>query len=523
MSSDLTAALAPKSVAIVGASENPNKIGGRPLRYLAQFGYAGQVFPINPSRKEVQGRRCFPDLEALPEPPEMAIIAVAGQAAERAVAECAALGIKVAIVMASGFSESQGLEGKQAEQRMRVTARTAGMRIIGPNTQGLANFANGTVANFSTMFIEVPPQDGPVAIVSQSGAMSVVPYGFLRRRGIGIRHAHATGNQCDVTVAELATAVVADPEVRLLLLYFEGIADPENLTAAAAAARRREVPIIALKSGRTRVGQAAARSHTAALANEDRVVDAFFEAHGIWRVADVDQLVEAAELHLKGWHPRGRRLVVISNSGAVCVLAADAASTTGMPLVKLAPETRADLAQALPSFAALSNPVDITATLLTNSRLLGDILPVIARDPAADAFLIGIPVAGTGYDIESIAADVERFGQQTGKPVVVAASQPSVAAQFAAHGLATFATETQAIRALDQFLSHRELMRSAEPVLGAEPWRARRRGPDHARMLNEAESLAILSAGGSLLCRTGCVTRSKNAWRLGGPCEARLP
>src|SRR4029450_9673843 len=141
--------------------------------------------------------------------------------------------------------------------------------------------------------------DGPVGIISQSGAMSVIPYGLLRARGVGVRHSHATGNDCDVTVCELATVVAEDPELKLLLLYLEGIPDPWNLAEPARLARDRDLPIVVLKSGRTAAGQVAAQSHTGALANEDRTVDAFLEQHGIWRAADSVDLVEAAELYLK--------------------------------------------------------------------------------------------------------------------------------------------------------------------------------------------------------------------------------
>ncbi|HEY0439962.1 MAG TPA: CoA-binding protein, partial [Xanthobacteraceae bacterium] len=226
MKDSLRAALDPQSIAIIGASENANKIGGRPLLYLSRFGFRGRIFPVNPTRKEVQGHACHPSLDALPEVPEMAIVALPGQAAENAIAECAARGVKVAVLMSSGFSESDPVGGKAAEQRMVRAAHAGGMRIVGPNTQGLANFGTGTVASFSTMFIEIEPKVGPVAILSQSGAMSVVPYGLLRSRGIGVRHSHATGNDSDVTVAELTAAVAADPEVKLLLLYLEGMPDP---------------------------------------------------------------------------------------------------------------------------------------------------------------------------------------------------------------------------------------------------------------------------------------------------------
>lgn len=522
MRGSLRAALDPQSIAIIGASENANKIGGRPLLYLSRFGFRGRIFPVNPTRKEVQGHACYPSLDAVPEVPEMAIVAVPGQAAESAIAECAVRGVKVAVLMSSGFSESDPVGGREAEQRMVRAAHAGGMRIVGPNTQGLANFGTGTVASFSTMFIEIEPKVGPVAILSQSGAMSVVPYGLLRSRGIGVRHSHATGNDSDVTVAELTAAVAADPEVKLLLLYLEGMPDPHHLAEAAEVARERDLPIIALKSGRTPAGQEAARSHTGALATEDRVVDAFLEHHGIMRAKDVEGLVESAELYLKGWRPRGRRLVSISNSGAICVLSADAASSAGMPMAKLAAETRVEIGKILPSFATTTNPIDLTAALLTNSRLFGDILPVIARDPAADAFFIGVPVAGAGYDVEAFARDAASFADATGKPLVIAAPQPSVARQFADRGLTTFTTESQAIRALDAFMSHHELMaRTKEAGARSSFHNGAASSSADAVTLNEAESLRVVADAGvpvvpHRLCQSAaeCVA----AWKIvGGP------
>jgi hypothetical protein len=206
------------------------------------------------------------------------------------------------------------------------------MRLYGPNTQGLANFGNGAIAGFSTMFVEVPPADGPIGMVSQSGGMSAMAYGLLRGRGLGVRHVHATGNEADVTVSDLAWAVAHDPDVKLLLLYLENIANPEMLARTAAYARERDLPIIAVKAGRSESGQKAASSHTGSLANEDRAVDAFFRHHGIWRVRDPHAQALAAEAYLKGWRPEGRRLVIISNSGASCVMGADASEEFALPL-----------------------------------------------------------------------------------------------------------------------------------------------------------------------------------------------
>ena len=494
--SRLRFALDPKSVAIIGASENPNKVGGRPVHYLDKFGFKGKIFPINPSRPEVQGHVCHKSLGDLPEAPEMVIIAVAGDNAIGAVEDCAKAGVKIAVVMASGFGEVDPIEGKAKERAMVATAHKHGMRIVGPNSQGLANFGTGAIASFSTMFMDMDRASGHVAMLSQSGALSTVPVGFLRDRGIGVRHTHATGNDADITVGELAIAVAEDTEVKLMLLYLESIPEKKYLEELAAVALDRDLPIIALKSGRSEAGRQAAQSHTGALANEDRVVDAFFEHHGIWRAPDMRGLVEATDLYLKGWKPKGRRLVAISNSGAVCVMTADAATTVGMPMAKLAPETDARLKTILPSFATTTNPIDLTAALLSNSRLFGDILPVIATDPAADAFLIGVPVAGPGYDVEAFSRDAAAFAKQTGKPLVVAATQKSVASQFEANGTTVFPTEVEAVTALHQFLAHRELMVRVAA-------RKEKRAPsasvpvsDKTEMLNEADSLAVLAARG---------------------------
>jgi len=494
--SRLEAALDPKSIAIIGASENPNKVGGRPVHYLDKFGFKGRIFPINPSRTEVQGYKCYNSLADLPEAPDMVIVAVAGDNAIGAVEDCAARGVKIAVVMASGFGEVDAVVGKAKERRMVEAAHRGGMRIVGPNSQGLANFGTGAIASFSTMFMDMDRAEGHVAMLSQSGALSTVPVGFLRQRGIGVRHTHATGNDADISVGELAVAVAEDPEVKLLLLYLESIPEKKYLEELAAVALDRDLPIIALKSGRSEAGRQAAQSHTGALANEDRVVDAFFEHHGIWRAPDMRGLVEATELYLKGWKPQGRRLVAISNSGAVCVLTADAATAVGMPMATLAPETDKKLKGILPSFATTTNPIDLTAALLSNSRLFGDILPVIAEDPAADAFLIGVPVAGPGYDVEAFARDSAAFGKQTGKPLVIAATQRSVADQFASEGLSVFPTETEAVSALHQFLAHRELMartlaRKARRVAASPPVLSAA-----TTMLNEADSLALLAARG---------------------------
>ena len=510
----LQAALAPRSVAVIGASDNPHKVGGRPILYLQRYGYRGAVYPVNPGRATVQGLRAFARVEDLPEAPELAIVAVAGEEAVRAVESCAAHGVKVAVVMASGFGET-GAKGLRVQEALVETARRAGMRLIGPNCQGLANFATGVVANFSTIFHEMEGRDGPVAIVSQSGANSQAIYTLVMRKGLGVRHVHATGNEADVTVADLAEAVVEDPGVRLVLLYMEAIKDPQRLAAAAEKARSRGVPIVALKAGRTASGQKAASSHTGALASEDRVVDAFFERHAIWRAADPHELVSAAALYASGRAPRGRRLVVLSNSGASCVMAADYSEQRGIPLAQISSQARTRMKEVLPGFAALENPIDVTGALLGNSALFGAVLPIVGDDARSELALLAIPVAGTGYDVPRFAKDLKQFQEDYGHAVAVAAPQESVRAPFERLGLAAFEREREAIDALAQFADHAALVRRP----AAAPARGVRVGA--TRFLNEVESLAMLESVGvpvieHALCRSE-EEAIQAAKRLAGP------
>lgn len=458
MPNNLEAALNPKSVAVVGASDNPHKIGGRPILFMGRYGYKGKIFPINPARAEVQGHKAYPDLASLSEVPDMAVVALAGEGTVQAVEQCAKMGVKVAVVLASGYGET-GAEGRKVQDAMLAAARAAGMRMVGPNSQGLANFGTGAIANFSTIFHDAPCVPGPVAVISQSGALSQLIYGLLYQRGIGVRHCHATGNEADITVSELAAHIARDPEVKLMLLYLETINKPEQLAQAAAIAHARDLPIVALKSGRTERGQRAARAHTGSAEIEDRRVDDFLRHHGIWRADQPQDLVHASALYLQGWRPRGRKLVAISNSGATCVLAADLAQGLGLPLATLADSTRGQLNAILPGFATTTNPIDMTGVLLGNSSLFGKTLEIAGRDSDADLLFVGLPIAGTGYDVEAFARDAARFIADTGKPLVLSVPQDEIAAPFVKLGVPVFGSDRQALQALHQLSAHAEMMR----------------------------------------------------------------
>ncbi len=525
--------LTPRSIAILGASQDPNKVGGRPLHYLKRYGFKGPIYPINPGRPEVQGVKSFKSLDELPEVPELALCVVAGDAAVDAVEAAAAKGVKGLICITSGFGETSDPEGAKKQARMVAAAKAGGMRMVGPNTQGLANFSNGCVASFSTMFTTLQCKDGPIAMVSQSGAMSAIPIGLLAEKGLGVRYSLATGNDADVSVLEMACAAAADPDMKLLLLYLEGMPHADKLADLAEIAHKNGTMVVALKSGRTDAGARAAASHTGALANEDRVVDAAFKRVGIWRAENIAELVSSAEVYLKGWKPKGRRFVTISGSGATGVMSADHATHAGLEVVSFPPATRKQLDTILPSFASAANPIDLTAALLTNNALLGQILPVIADSDAADLFKVDMPVAGPGYDMAGFAKDIATFSAATGRPVVVAGWQGDIPSTFRNAGVPVFPLEAEAIKGLAQLVAHHELadLAKTRPRPSWHPYDPAATSRAQAT-LNEAESLQTLAKAGLPIVPHHLARSSEEAaaaWRdLGGPvavkgCSADLP
>ena len=520
---------APASVAVIGASDNPNKVGGRPIHYMTRFGYAGAIYPVNPARAEVQNLRCYPSLQSIGTVPEAAIVAVSGEQAMQAVRDCADLGVALVVVMASGFAET-GEQGRRLQQEMLAYASARGTRLIGPNAQGVANFANGAVLNFSTMFMEVAPQDGPIAIISQSGAASVMPYALLREMGLGVRYLCATGNDADLGVAELAMLAAADPEIRLILLYAEAVTQPTLLAEAARLVRRRGATLLLLKGGASSRGAAAAASHTGAMVGHSGALDAFLRRHGIRRVDDMQALVGAAPLYLQDMPCGAGRTVVMSHSGAVGVLCADAAEQAGLPLAELGEVTRARLQAILPGFATAANPLDLTAALMGDNGMYPKVLEALGSDAQADMFLVGIPVAGPGYDVPALADATADFARRMRRPVAVCAPQATVRQAFAARGLPVFRTESDAVRALRQYAADAEAPAGAPPA-PATPAVADDM-PASGGMLGEADSLALLQRAGlpvvpHRLCASAAEAADACA-AFGGPvavkgCAAALP
>ncbi|NMH98770.1 acetate--CoA ligase family protein [Pseudonocardia acidicola] len=467
----LTALLDPASIAVIGASDDPDKIGGRLLRFLSDYGFAGKVLPVNPTRDTVQGLPALRAADQLPEGVDLAVVVTAAGAAPDAVAACARRGVRACVVLSSGFAELGG-DGERVQREMVATARAHGMRLLGPNCQGVANLASGAVTSFSSTFTNFPLRDGAVAIVSQSGAVAGMLAALQHPHATGLRYWVATGNEADVTVAELIDAVLDDPGVRVVQAYGEHLADAPRLAAAAEKARRSGKAVLMVKAGATEAGAKAAGSHTGALAQPEVVVEAFLRRHGVVRARSLGELSELSRVFGTSVPVRGNRLAIVSNSGGLGVMMADAAVAGGLELAELTEGTRKALRAVLPSFAAVGNPVDVTGQIVQQPRVLTDVLPLLAADPWVDIVLVALGIVGPTYDIDAIVSDIAALHAEAAtRGVLVAAAsvggRPDLGERLTARGVPTFDDDAACVRAVARFAEHCEWLRRTPPPAAA--------------------------------------------------------
>lgn len=370
MTDTLSALLNPRSIAIVGASENAARIGGRPLRYLRESGFAGAVYPVNPNRDSVQGFKAYSSVASLPETPDVAILAVPAAATLQAVRECAERGVSSAIVFSAGFAETSE-EGRAIQNEIAAVAREAKMRVLGPNCLGVFNARANYYGTFSAILDTGLISPGPVSVVSQSGAYGSHITHLARQRGLGISHWVTTGNECDIDVAEALRWVVDQDGVNVVMAYAEGIRNRDAFIDALETARRRETAIVFMKVGRSEVGAHAVSSHTAALAGSDAVFDAVLRQYGVHRARTTAEQLDIAYAASRGIFPTSGKLGIFTLSGGFGIQMADDAADAGLDVAPMPEAAQAELKEILP-YASPVNPVDATAQALTE-------LPVMTR------------------------------------------------------------------------------------------------------------------------------------------------
>jgi acyl-CoA synthetase (NDP forming) len=445
----LDALFRPRSVAVIGASSDPNKIGGRPIAFLKRAGYRGVIHPVNPGAAMVQDIAASASLAAISGGVEQVIIALPGRAVLGAVEECVAKGVRALQIFSAGFGEG-GAQGAREQAQLRERAAAAGMRVLGPNSLGLFNTADNFFGTFATALDGAWPRAGSVGVATQSGAFGSYFFGMAQARGLGFSHFVATGNECDVDVAECVEYLAQDAATRVIVMAVEGCKDGAKLLRALAAARAAGKPVIAMKVGVSKAGALAAATHTGSLAGEDRVFVAVLAEAGAYRATSLEEIVDVAYLASTAPLPRGSRLAIVTTSGGIGVLAADAAEARGLELPGISAPARQALTSLIP-LAGGVNPVDTSAGIIGDLSLYSQAAGLMLQDQPYDAVLCFMAHIGRNpahwAQLRTSLYDLRR--RHAAVPfVAVLLADAELTQELESQGFAVFADPTRAVNAI---------------------------------------------------------------------------
>jgi len=411
--------LAPKSVAIIGASADPKRMSGMIVSQIRGFGFEGDVYPVNPKYDELAGFRCYKSiLDLRATPPDVAVVFVNADMALEAAKHCAEIGVGSLIVLTAGFSET-GAEGEEKQARLAEICRDAGMPLCGPNTAGLANFNRGFVAFGASGFLGLTPTGtGSVAIISSSGGIATTILGHCQERGLDVSHLIGIGNEGLTSSADYLAYFVDDPEVDTVVCLLEAIRDAEAFFAAADRAVEAGKQIIVMKQGRSDVGMRAIRTHTAAMGGSAVDIEAACRAHGIITVRELNALADQALLATRMEPLPSYNIGILSLPGGGTSLLADAARERGFELPVLSQHTAEALQPIVPKIAAIANPLDPTAGFGRDGARLTAAIETFASESAFDIFCFFQSQAEPAY-CEDIARILVGVSQRLCKPFMV--------------------------------------------------------------------------------------------------------
>jgi len=406
---------APRSIALVGVPGDTSRPGARPLHFLRRHGYPGRLYPVNPRHPVIGDLPAYPSLGALPEVPDVAWIGLPAGQADEALLECGQVGVRFAVVLGAGFAET-GEPGAAAQARLAERARLAGVRVLGPNTVGFVNAWDRVALTFSTVGKLDAMRPGAVALLSQSGGLGGCLLDRAADRGLGVGLFVSTGNEADLSLADYLEWLIDDGRTRAVACLVEQVRDPERVAAAVRRAAANGVAVVALKLGASSTGSRAARSHTGAMAGRHDAWRAWARAAGVIEVTELDHLIETAAYLAHAPALEGPRMAMVTSSGGVAVLVADALEPKGYSFVPLADDTARRVGRLLPSYVTVTNPLDITAGL--PDETFGEVLAEVGRDPRVDVVVVPLTMASAGRG-SARAEQVARAARASAKPVVV--------------------------------------------------------------------------------------------------------
>lgn len=456
--------LRPSSVAVIGASGDPARIGGRPVRYLKEAGFAGPIYPVNPGRSDVQGLKSYPSIAAIGQSVDAVVVALPATKAVGVVRECAEAGVGGCVVFSADFAES-GLAGEARQAELTRIARESGMRIIGPNCLGLFNAPTGAFLTFSSFFDRGVPMEGHTALISQSGGFGSHLLEVVKSRGTRVGTWITTGNEADVELGEALDWAARRDEIHTILAYTEGVKDGKTLRRGLMAAQAAGKPVIFMKAGRSARGMAAASTHTAAMAGSDAMYQGIFDQFGVRRVYSAEAMADLAYVLDGRPLPDDRSAVFFTISGAGGVQMSDSASDVGLDIPVLPDQVQAEIG-ALAAFAAPANPVDFTAQALNDPAILPGCLEAVARHTEIGSFVVYLTMtADDPVQREPIFRTLTGFSARYPDRLfmICLLGSDALTARYEAAGWRVFADSARAITALGLALAEP----CAEPVPAA--------------------------------------------------------
>lgn len=379
MKSDLAPFFSPTGVAIIGASTNPRKLSHGILKNMIQYGYEGGVYPVNPKADQILGLDCYPEVAAVPDPVDLAVVVLPAPSTPEVLRACGERGIKAVIIISGGFREV-GASGVQLEEECREIAQAYEMRLIGPNCVGTLDLHTG----LNTTFIEGVPAKGAIGFLSQSGAVCGGVVDYIADKHIGFSHFASLGNELDVDETDVIAYFGEHPKVKVIAAYVEGIQDGEKFLKIASDVSHKK-PIVMLKAGRTGAGAKAVSSHTGSLAGSYSAYQAAFKQSGVIEVPDIQSLFDVAWSLSCQPLPKGKKVAIITNSGGPAALASDSLAANGFELATISDEKQAMLAEKLNPSAQVANPVDMLGG--AEPAEFGHCMSVLLDDPGVDVFL----------------------------------------------------------------------------------------------------------------------------------------
>jgi acetyl coenzyme A synthetase (ADP forming)-like protein len=405
--------LAPRTLAVIGASTRAETLGGKVMANLTTAGFTGTLYPVNPKADRILGYPAYPSIGAVPGPVDLALVVVPRDFVIGVVEECGRAGVGAVIVISAGFSET-GPEGARLEEELKETAARAGLRMLGPNCMGAFN--TDPAVSMDATFSPTPPIEGGVGLVSQSGALGVVILNMATGWNLGFSNFLSIGNGADVGVVDGLVFWEQDAHTRVGAMYLEALDEPRAFLEHA---RRLSAakPLVAVKSGRSEAGARAASSHTGALATSDRVVDAVLRQAGVLRAPTIQDMCRWATALEKCPRPAGRRVGIVTNAGGPGILAADACSTAGLELPPLGETTRQALREFLPPEAAVGNPVDMIASATAEHYRRA--VELVEADPGIDMVMV-LVVQPVLYPPLEVVRALASYGVNRRKPCVSA-------------------------------------------------------------------------------------------------------